>query len=366
MEITRILGVAGLWFALSIAAEAASFSHASESIVLPDAAAPAGGTCGTEFLSQSNSQVITADNSVSCNIGGTVHVENSYYRAYDIASFPAGFDLCAVEIGIQSAVGAAGAQPISLRLYANTGGAFPAGTATLLSSRSITVLDQAASILTVPVSATVPSGAELIVEVLTPDGQAAGHSFLMGSNALGETGASLLRAPGCGVAAPTSTVASGFPNMQIVLNARGDAAAGAPMVAANPTPMDFGVVPIGASATRVVNLTNPGTAPLGITSIALPPLPFELVADTCTGGTLAPAMSCTLTYSFSPLATNSVSTSLLIASNANATTIDLRGTGTLPIPLPGPSGWLLAVLLLACLAAAAVVFNSGRSTHSFV
>ena len=362
MEITRIAGCTGWLFAFSITAEAVSFSPASDSIDLPDARTLTGGSCGTAFLTQSNSQTITPGNSVNCNVDGAVHVENSYYRTYDISAFPTGFNVCAVEIGIQSAVGAAGTQPVTLHLYANTGGAYPAGTATLMSSLALTVADQAATILTVPVSTSIPVGAQLVVEVLTPDGQVAGHSFFMGSNALGETGSSFLRAPSCGVSVPTSTLVSGFPNMQIVLNARGDAAAGAPMVAAIPTPTDFGVVPIGASATRVVSLLNPGTAPLDITSVALPPLPFELVADACTGESLAPAMRCDLRYSFSPLATDTVSTSLLVASNASATTIDLRGTGVLPIPLPGPGGWLLTLLSFACIAGGASALHCGRST----
>ena len=61
------------------------------------------------------------------------------------------------------------------------------------------VADQALTVLTVPLAASVPAGAlEMVLEVFTPNGQTAGHSFFIGSNNLGESAPSYLQAPACG------------------------------------------------------------------------------------------------------------------------------------------------------------------------
>jgi hypothetical protein len=97
---------------------------------------------------------------------------------------------------------------------------FP-GSLTLIGQTNTTVNDQSLSIVNIPVTGTAPAGSQLVVEILTPDGQAAGNSFFIGSNSAPETGPSYLRAPDCGVTTPTTTAAIGFPNMHIVLNVNG-------------------------------------------------------------------------------------------------------------------------------------------------
>ena len=64
------------------------------------------------------------------------------------------------------------------------------------------VADQALTVLTVPLAASVPAGAlEMVLEVFTPNGQTDGHSFFIGSNNLGESAPSYLQAPACGAVA---------------------------------------------------------------------------------------------------------------------------------------------------------------------
>jgi hypothetical protein len=348
MRFIRILLSCALPLALPAAAQSASYSHSTAPTSA--SAAPRGVVCGTEFLTQSASQTITIGNAVSCNTDGVVHVENSYYRAYDLSAFPAGFDVCAVEIGIDRALAGSGsAQPVTLNLYVHSGGAFPTGTSTLLTTLALAVANQSGSLLSVPIGGRVPAGSQLIVEVLTPDAQAAGHSFFMGSNALGQSADSFLRAPNCGVFAPTSNVASGFSAMQIVLNARGAAAPGVAALTPVPAVIDFGHVLIGQTELRVIRLINTGTASADIASIAFPPSPFALVGDTCSGRSLALGAGCALTYSFLPLSTETVSTSLLVASNAAPTNIGMSGAGALALPLPGPRLGLIVFLALLLL-----------------
>lgn len=343
----RILAVAGCLLILAAPVQSSSLSRAANPVIVGSSQlSTEGDACGGEFLTQSSTQSIVADNSVSCNVDGSVHVENSYYRVYDLTNYPIGFNLCGVEIGVQSAAAPSGSQPLTLNLYGHTGAPFPGGAAFLIGSTPLTVTDQTGTLLTVPVSTFVPAGVDLLIEVLAPDGQAQGNSFFIGSNAAIQTAPSFLRAPNCGIAQPASTASSGFPDMHIVLNARGDAAIGLPQVSANPALAEFGSVEIGASVTRSVRLSNSGSAELIISSIATPPQPFDIVTDGCSGRTLQPGMSCDIGFAFSPLFGESVSTTLAVISNAASSSIDLHGTGLLPIPLPGPGPlWLWAMVL---------------------
>lgn len=359
MNIARVALCAGWLWAVSMSAGAVSFSRG----VLPETfatmSAPVGAACGNTFLTQSAAQTIAVGNSVSCNSDGFIHAENSYYRAYDLAAFIDGFDVCSVDIGIDRARAGATTQPVTLNIYANTGDAFPAGASTLLATSAIALSDQTATVLNVPISARVPAGAQLVVEVFTPDGRADGNAFLMGSNALGQSAPSFLRAPNCGVFAPTQNVAGGFPQMQIVLNAHGTPAPGVPRITTLPGTVEFGSVEIGRVVTATTQLLNDGTAAVEIISIAAPPAPFTQTLDTCSGRLLQINQSCELTYQFSPLAVDTVSTSLLVASNADAANINLRGTGVIAAPIPGPNAIWLSALALCIVALAGRRLDNG-------
>lgn len=261
MSMSRSLCFVGALSLLAGSAMAASLSR-NGSVGEATPQPPRGTACGPVTLTQSTSLAITPANSVSCNSGG-LHADNSYFRAYSLAAYPAGFDVCSVTVGIEEATSGAvnrntrgGGQPVSVRLYSNVGGAFPAGTRTQVGVANVTVADQAGTLLDVPVTGNLPAGAELVVEVFTPDGQTAGNSFFIGSNNAGQSGTSYLQAADCGITAPTSTATIGFPNMQIVLNATGTAVAtAAPVAAPGPGPiaLSFMVLALlGIGATRLV------------------------------------------------------------------------------------------------------------------
>jgi subtilisin-like proprotein convertase family protein len=204
-----------------------------------------------QTITESTSQAIVNNNSVSCNAGG-LHTDNSYWRAFALPSFGinGAWDVQSVDIGVELAsccntgapsAGKAGfskktsngsggvkapsgaTQPITVRLYTSSM-PFPTGypgSLTLIGQTNTTVADQADTILNIPVTGTAPAGSQLVVEVFTPDGQTAGNSFFIGSNTALETGPSYLSAAGCGVNTPTTTAALGFPNMHIVMNVNG-------------------------------------------------------------------------------------------------------------------------------------------------
>jgi hypothetical protein len=344
MMAVRAVLCAGWLLAVSAGAGAAAFSRPP---AVPAAATPApSGVCGAELLTQNAVQTIDPGNSVSCNVDGMVHVENSYYRAYGLASFPLGFDVCSVEVGVDRALAGGSTQPVTVNVYANSGAAFPAGSATLIASSTLAVANQTAALMDVPVNARIPPGAQLVLELLTPSGEAAGNSFIIGSNALGQSAQGFLRAPNCGLFTPTTVAAAGFPDMHMVLNARGSAVPGVPNILASPAAIEFGHVQIGHTVTASARLSNTGTADLQISSIGLPPQPFTVTEDSCSGRLLPRGNDCTVAYRFTPLVLNTVSTSLIVVSNGPATSIHLRGTGVLTEPIPGPgAGWLLALAL---------------------
>jgi hypothetical protein len=197
-------------------------------------------TCSPR-ITQSGSQTIISGNSISCNTldPDYLHHDTSYWRAFNMATFTGSqqYNVTSVSFAIEIANDGAGAgQPVVVRLYTNNGGAFPAGSRTLLASSTLNVMDNAAqTIFSVPMVATVPAGAaELVMEVFTPSGVAAGHAFFIGSNSAAQTGPSYLSAADCGNPTPTDPADLGFPNMHIVFNVFGSCSAGpAPAEALN-------------------------------------------------------------------------------------------------------------------------------------
>jgi subtilisin-like proprotein convertase family protein len=205
-------------------------------------------------LSQSSSTAITSGNSVSCNAGG-LHTDNSYWRVYNLASYPlAGpFTINKVVFGIELAAG--GAQNVIVNLYNQTGAAFPGGTRTLIGTQTVSVPNQNLSLftanLTTPV--TVPNNSTIVVELFTPSGQATGRSFFIGSNSAAETGVSYISAATCGISTPTPIGTVGFPNMHIILNLGGTTGTGA-------TPLPAGWTVLWSPPTGLSNPTSNPTA----------------------------------------------------------------------------------------------------------
>ena len=110
-----------------------------------------------------------------------------------------------------------------------------------------------------------------------------------------------------------------------------------------------------------MTITNTGNAAATITAITAPLAPFSLVANGCTGQTLA-AMTgtCTVTYRFSPIATGLFTQNLTVTSNAPPVTIVLQGVGVAPpVAVPGPG-----LLALIALGLALAGFGARRATRN--
>ena len=291
----------------------------------PTAPQQVNGSCTPTTITHSSSQAITSLNSVSCN-NGIGHTDNSYYRAFLLPAFSIAnaFDVQSVDIGIEEATSGAprpikgaskgGSQPNgaskssisrNARLSAPAGGGqsitvnlytssmpFPAGfpgSLTPIGTATVNVADQSLTILNVPVTGTAGAGSELVVEVFTPNGEAAGNLFFIGSNAAPETGPSY-RAADCGVTTQTTTAAIGFPDMHIVMNVNGcvQPAGGGPTCTFTVTVNDTQppVITCPPNLTAVTPTPNDPCVKVSFTTIA---------SDNCPGVTVVcnpPSCSC--------------------------------------------------------------------------
>lgn len=114
------------------------------------------------------------------------------------------------------------------------------------------------------------------------------------------------------------------------------AAAAAPAVTFTPTSLTFGARVIGTtSAPQSVTVANTGNASLFINSAAVPnTLDFTVVNDGCSGLTLAPGTSCSMSITFSPTASGTRSAALTVTDNAlgspQTAPITGGGSGTNP------------------------------------
>jgi hypothetical protein len=186
---------------------------------------PDRGVASTYFITHSLSQSIMASNSISCNSGG-LHTDNSYMRVFDLqGSFGISgpINVTSVDFAIESAsAGSGGTQPATINIY-TLSGPLLFSNLTLIATQPLSVPNQTFGYMNVPISANIPAGSIMVVEIFTPDGQAAGNKLFLGSNNLGQTGPTYIAAALCGISEPTDVALIGFPNMQLVLNVNADA-----------------------------------------------------------------------------------------------------------------------------------------------
>jgi len=119
----------------------------------------------------------------------------------------------------------------------------------------------------------------------------------------------------------------------MVAAAAGPAAAGtAPMLAFTPSPSAYGQVTVGQTASQTFTLANSGGMASRALTVTLPgPAGFTITADTCTGTSLGPGKSCTVTVRFAPAAAGTATAALTAASDKTVLATDsLSGTGVLP------------------------------------
>ncbi|HEX4440301.1 MAG TPA: S-layer homology domain-containing protein [Thermoanaerobaculia bacterium] len=264
----------------------------------PAAAAAPSVACGPTTVTQSASQTILDQFSIACvDLGTKAHGDNSYWRAFDLRAMGVDgpVDVCAVSFGVESAISSGGAgQPLTVNLWDQVDRAFPASAQRVpLGTATVTVADQSLSILTVPIAATVPAGATLVVEVNVPDRIAEGDVFFFGANDQPETGTTYVSSQTCSIDPPEPLADMGSPDVHFVLSVTGTTH---PLV---PAALSVGdapayVVSMGDTFTVRPSWTDAGGSPVTLSGSAAPLLaPDGLTATipdaAATYGAIAPS-----------------------------------------------------------------------------
>ncbi len=199
-----------------------TFPDANTNPGTPDAGG--GGNPQTKTLSQTTDRTtITSANSVACADNTTGNTtENSYYRVFDLSAngVNSTYSVSSVHIGVEQATSGGGSQQVDVRLY-TLSGAVSVANLSQVGTASANVSDSTGAFVDVPVTASVPGGSKLVVEVHTADGVAAGNTFYIGSNAGGESAPGYIMAADCSVTDMTTDTAVGFPDMHMLIEVTG-------------------------------------------------------------------------------------------------------------------------------------------------
>jgi hypothetical protein len=113
-----------------------------------------------------------------------------------------------------------------------------------------------------------------------------------------------------------------------------------PIVTLSPASIDFGTPLIGSKTVKTVTLTNSGNATLTVSSVTATGSPgFTGISPTSNCTSVAAGASCTITVTFDPSSSASVTGSVVIADNATPATqtIALSGSGTGPAVTLAPA-----------------------------
>ena len=117
--------------------------------------------------------------------------------------------------------------------------------------------------------------------------------------------------------------------LTVVLSATGNAAP-VPQAVLSPTSLTFSTVVNTAAYNQSVTLSNPGNAPLNISSVAIGGVnasSFTIASNNC-GSSLAAGGSCTITVGFPVIVAGTYNATLTVTDNASPTTQNATLTGT--------------------------------------
>lgn len=184
-------------------------------------------SCGGAFMTQNTNHHTIVDGTVACGITGGPTVENSYARSYQIT---AATTIKCVDFAVETNIG--GDWPVRVRLYQDTNGGAPdvANLVQLGGDVNITIPGGASSTFVSAVfpggGVAVPANSTLVVELFQacrnpvssagcPPGGDGGQLYL-GSNNLGQSAATYIKAPECGLNDFVDLATVGFPSVHIL------------------------------------------------------------------------------------------------------------------------------------------------------
>lgn len=141
-------------------------------------------------------------------------------------------------------------------------------------------------------------------------------------------------------------------------------------VSLSPTSINFGTVSLGANAPKLVTVTNTGNTTLIVSSITVSGNSSFTEADTCVSATsgIAAGKTCTITVTFAPNASGTLTASLDVADNAGSglQVVSLSGSGGGPSATLAPTSLAFGGQSLSSQSAAKTVTltNSGNAALS--
>ena len=147
------------------------------------------------------------------------------YRVFDLVGkfgINDGFEVNAVEFAIDD-INTPSGFPIYVNIYSTTTpAAFPGGTWTFQGTETYDAKNaDALTIVNVPISATIPAGEAMIMELIIVDDGTDTNYMIFGVNGAGETGPSWIEAAECGANSPTKFSDLGL-SVGLVWNVLGD------------------------------------------------------------------------------------------------------------------------------------------------
>lgn len=193
----------------------------------------------TRTLTQTTSQTLKAGNTIACSNSTTGHTrDNSFYRVFDLPAMGinAAFTVSQVSFQVEHCdhINNTGCVvAVRVGTYAGTPGATltPASITILASNASVPVPEiienpgppptTPGGTVNAPITATIPAGSKLVVQVEAPDGNNL-YSFFMGSNDGGESGFGYIMSGTCSITNPTNISTLGTPAPRhLLLNVTG-------------------------------------------------------------------------------------------------------------------------------------------------
>jgi hypothetical protein len=194
----------------------------------------------TRTLTQTTSQTIKAAASIACGNASYTR-SNNYYRVFDLPAMgiTGAFHVTQVSFQIEHCHNIAGGSGATVAVRVGTYSAAPGAT---LANANMTILASNATVsvpeviedvsttppttpggtVNAPITATIPAGSKLLVEVDAPDGINM-YKLYMGANDGGESGFGYILAPDCTITVPTniSSVAAMYPSVHLLLTVTG-------------------------------------------------------------------------------------------------------------------------------------------------
>jgi hypothetical protein len=185
-------------------------------------------------LSQTTSTTLKPAKSIACPATTSGTAANNYYRVFDLAAFGITTDFEITQVSFQvehcdQLSGSAGATvAVRVGTYNGTPGTTLAlSDMTILASNPNVIVPEViedlgppattpGGVVNAPITATIPAGKKLLVEVDAPDGNTQ-YYFYMGANDDGEAGFGYILSPRCNVTVPTSISTVAEPDVPVHL-----------------------------------------------------------------------------------------------------------------------------------------------------